>query len=103
MLYPVFREDPFWCFHFFCFMLTTDIATEIVRLFADDVIMYCPIKSVTDITYFRNDIERMENWVERWMMRVNVDKCRVMFVGRDKMFSIVTATIVFWTSRLFFE
>ena len=73
--------------HFFLFYvndIVADIGSEI-RLFADDVIMYSPIKSATDIFKFRNDIKRLENWAERWMMKFNVDKCCVMFVGRDRM------------------
>ena len=64
--------------------IVADIGSEI-RLFADDVIMYSPIKSATDIIKFRNDIKRLENWAERWMMRLNVDKYCVMFVGSDRM------------------
>ena len=65
------------------FYIVADIGSEI-RLFADDVIIYSPKMRETDIIQFRNDIERLENWAERWMMRFNVDNCCVMFVGRDK-------------------
>ena len=71
-------------FLFYVNDIVADIGSEI-RLFADGVIMYFPIKSATDITQFGNDIERLENWAKRSMMRFNVDKCCVMVAGRGKM------------------
>ena len=87
MLHPVFPRDPCWGPSLFLFHvndIVSDIGSEI-RLFADDVIMYSSIKRATDIIQFRNDIERLKNQAERWMMKFNVDKCCVMFIGRDRM------------------
>ena len=46
------------------FYIVADIGSEI-HLFADDVIMYSPIKIATDITQVGNNIKRLENWGER--------------------------------------
>ena len=57
----VLRPSPFL---FYVNDIVADVGSEI-RLFADDVIMYSPIKSAADITQFGNDIERLKNWAER--------------------------------------
>ena len=42
-----------------------------VRLFADDCLLYRPIKSSKDHELFQNDLRELEKWASRWGMRFN--------------------------------
>ena len=55
-----------------------------VRLFADDTIMYRPIKSATDIGILQKDLEHLDNWSETWQMDFHPSNCEVMRVQRSK-------------------
>ena len=41
-------------------------------------------KSVTeeDVRGLREDLERLREWSEKWQMGFNVDKCKVMYMGK---------------------
>ena len=51
-----------------------------VRLFADDCLLYRPIKSPKDHELLQNDLRELEKWASRWGMRFNAKKCYVMSI-----------------------
>ena len=55
-----------------------------VRLFADDTIMYRPIKSPNDTGILQTDLEHLDKWSETWQMDFHPSKCEVMRVQRSK-------------------
>ena len=51
-----------------------------VRPFADDCLLYRPIKSPKDHELLQNDLRELEKWASRWGMRFNAKKCYVMSI-----------------------
>ena len=55
-----------------------------VRLFADDCIVYRPIRNNDDTILLQNDLNKIAEWEFMWQMQFNIDKCFVLRVGRPK-------------------
>ena len=39
-----------------------------VKLFADDCLLYCPIRSTSDSTKLQDDLDKLEKWENDWKM-----------------------------------
>jgi hypothetical protein len=50
------------------------------RLFADDCLLYRPIKTEADATKLQEDIDALQNWESTWQMSFNPDKCEVLSI-----------------------
>ena len=46
-----------------------------IRLFADDCIIYRPIKSIEDTQLLQEDINTIAKWASSWLMKFNIPKC----------------------------
>ncbi len=55
-----------------------------IRLFADDCLLYRPIKSVEDQVALQRDLTALDDWSRRWGMRFNATKCNLMRIARSK-------------------
>lgn len=55
-----------------------------VRLFADDCLMYRPIRSREDRIALQSDLDSLERWGDAWGMRFNAKKCQIMTVARGR-------------------
>ena len=53
-----------------------------IRLFADDTIMYRPIRCEADALALQRDLDRLEKWSRDWQMEFHPDKCKVIHVTR---------------------
>ena len=51
------------------------------RLFADDCILYTPIKSVHDTATLQNDLKQLEKGQNTWLMNFNPKKCSTMTIS----------------------
>ena len=60
------------------------VVTSHVRLFVDDCLLYCPIRSVSDQEAFQCDLEALEQWASTWGMRFNAKKCYLMNITRTR-------------------
>ena len=49
-----------------------------VRLFADDCILYTPIRTQNDSSLPQNDLHKLQKWQDTWLMEFNPDKCYTM-------------------------
>ena len=49
-----------------------------VRLFADDWILYTPIRTQNDSSLLQNDLLKLQKWQDTWLMKFNPDKCYTM-------------------------
>ena len=61
-----------------------DIAEGIdssVRLFADDCLVYRPIRSKADHAQLQRDLDQITSWADQWQMEFNVSKCRIMTIS----------------------
>ena len=51
-----------------------------IRLFADDCIIYRPIKSIEDTQLLQEDINTIAKWASLWLMKFNISKfCCLQF------------------------
>ena len=58
--------------------------TSQVRLFADDCLLYRPIRSMVDQEGFQRDLEALEQWATTWGMIFNANKCYLMNITRTR-------------------
>ena len=54
------------------------------RLFADNCLLYQPIKSMQDQLKLQEDLHRLESWASTWGMCFNVQKCYILRISRSK-------------------
>ena len=55
------------------------------RLFADDCIVYRPIRNNDDTILLQNDLNKIAEWEFMWQMQFNIDKVSfILRVGRPK-------------------
>jgi hypothetical protein len=69
---------------FICINDITNNITSNIRLFADDCIIYRPIKAKEDQVLLQNDLNKLIKWGGKWKMAINVDKCNVMHITRAR-------------------
>ena len=55
-----------------------------VSLFADDCVVYRPIKTASDCDLLQRDLKLLERWSSRWLMSFKPDKCSVIRFSRCK-------------------
>ena len=53
-------------------------------LFADDAKIFKHIIDVNDSTVLNNYGQELYNWSEKWLMKLNLDKCKILTLGRSK-------------------
>ena len=61
-----------------------DKVKSTTKLFADDCMLYRPIKSVNDVDILQQDLDAMVEWSQKWGMKFNPKKCESMRVTRKK-------------------
>ncbi len=52
-------------------------------LFADDTKVYNVIRGEEDQTKLQQDLNKLEEWSDRWLLRFHPDKCKHMHVGKQ--------------------
>ena len=60
-----------------------EILQSIVKLFADDTKLYRTIVDKNNETILQNDIDQIAAWSEKWQIPFNVNKCKVLKVGKN--------------------
>ena len=55
-----------------------DAVTSHVRLFADDCLLYRPIRSNHDSLALQDDLKQLEKWATDWGMTYNAKKCNIL-------------------------
>ena len=55
-----------------------DNIISLVRLYADDVILYRPIHSEEDCHHLQQDLLMLEEWATMWEMSFNIQKCKFL-------------------------
>ena len=59
------------------------ILIAFLRKFADDTKLAMLIKSRQDADRFQEEINNLYKWAQDWAMEFNIEKCKVMHVGRS--------------------
>ena len=70
-------------------MLLNDLPAFVksqVRLFADDCLLYRPIRSFKDHLTLQSDLKALEEWASKWGMKFNAKKCYVISVRSKSSF-----------------
>ena len=73
-----------------------DIADDIsssIRLFADDCLLYRPIRSHDDVKLLQADLSKLISWSKTWQMAFNASKCYVLRVTKRKLPIIYDYTV----------
>ena len=55
---------------------------SMLNLFADDMLLFKPITSVSDFHHLQDDIESIKNWTDSNHLSLNTKKCKCMLVSR---------------------
>lgn len=60
------------------------VSSSTVRLFVDDTILYRQISSTADSETLQQDLNALQNWESKWLMRFNASKCQTLQVTNKK-------------------
>ena len=52
--------------------------------FADDTKIFREVRDVQDSICMQEDLDRLVEWADKWLMQFNLNKCKVMHVGQKK-------------------
>jgi len=52
-----------------------------IRMFADDTNIWTVITTDQDIISLQSDLNKLADWSDEWLLRFNIDKCKVMHLG----------------------
>ncbi len=61
-----------------------DNVSSRVRLFADDCLLYRPIKSNEDQLALQADLDSLSRWCTTWGMNFNAKKCNILSISRSR-------------------
>ena len=50
-------------------------------MFADDTKIFTTVNNLEDLTKLQADIQKLQEWSEKWLLRFNADKCKTMHKG----------------------
>ena len=59
-----------------------------VRLFADDCLLYRPIRSLKDQITLQQDLFHLETWASNWGMRFNAKKCYLLSIKNRHFYTL---------------
>jgi hypothetical protein len=71
-------------FSFSRLLMTPAAVSSQTRLFADDCILYRPIRHFSDCETPQNDLVKLAQWEQQWSMQFHPSKCNSMSVTRSK-------------------
>ena len=55
-----------------------------IKLFADDSLLYRRIQDSTDSQQLQDDLDKLQEWEQKWQMSFNADKCEVICITSKK-------------------
>ena len=61
-----------------------DVISCVSKLFADDTKLYRTVDSYGDSNMLQMDLYELDNWSELWQMKFNIQKCKVLHLGKKK-------------------
>ena len=54
-----------------------------IKMFADDTKLWAMISNTADSRMLQDDLNRLKCWSDKWLLRFNPEKCKVMHVGHS--------------------
>jgi len=55
-----------------------------IKLFADDTKIWKVIRSIRDVMVLQEDLVKLDEWADNWLLKFNVEKCKVMHIGKNE-------------------
>jgi len=52
-------------------------------LYADDMKVYTRVSNDTDRARLQTDVDAVVEWTDKWLLKLNISKCKVVTIGRD--------------------
>ena len=80
-----FRREVCWALPLLFLLFINDIADDLetnLLLFADDSKLFQQIRSKEDMVALQRDLQRLEGWSQRWLLKFHPDKCHVLSLGK---------------------
>ena len=67
--------------------------TSIMNMFADDGKLLKKIVSLNSCKELQEDLNKLQEWSEKWLMKFNTSKCKVIHMGKSKFRPIFEYTL----------
>ena len=59
-----------------------DNLETIAKIYADDTKLIAIIKEELDALMLQSDLFKIHSWTREWLIQLNIDKCKIMHLGR---------------------
>ena len=66
--------------------------TNSMRMFADDTKVWSRVSNERDTAGLQDDLNSLCNWSDQWLLKFNVEKCKVMHIGQKQHFTYYLRT-----------
>ena len=60
------------------------VVSSPMKIFADDVAIYCPVISSADCKILQKDLDSISSWCSKWQMRLNPSKCEFLCISNKR-------------------
>jgi hypothetical protein len=57
------------------------------KLYADDIKMYTVIKADVDCSTFQSNLDRLQQWSDKWQLKIAYKKCCILEIGNSSKFA----------------
>ena len=61
-----------------------DIVKSSIKMFADDTKIWKTLKTDADVHSLQEDLDTLEQWSQKWLLKFNIGKCKVMHLGKHQ-------------------
>ena len=62
-----------------------DSIENLIQMFTDDTKLYAQVNNDEDSKSLQEDVNRLEEWANKWQIRFNATKCKVMHLGKENL------------------
>ena len=59
-----------------------------IRLFTDVIILYKQVSSENDANHLQSNLQSLQHWEEKWLLKFNISKCYVLKITRAKVHKV---------------
>jgi ribonuclease P/MRP protein subunit RPP40 len=66
------------------------------KMYADDTKIISVIKTQNDSEALQSDLNLLLEWSDKWLLKFNIDKCKIMHVGKKNL-----KKIILWMRRVY--
>ena len=63
--------------------LCSEVSHSNITLYADDAKVYTRVRSISDCLTLNDDFLNIVEWMDKWQMKINVDKCEILSIGHN--------------------